>query len=242
MAPRNSVSKHSLHAAMPSPESSSASEPESSDDEQHQLSDKIADTFVDNEFEGRQVFIPEGSLDDILTPTTISDQLLSCIDGEKDEAPCDFDELVKFIRFRAKKLFAICVCAKIKGHDLFQAMMLFQKHGFTDDRLPVKPFPRKGKAKARDHELGMLDKYIWDKETIRDFCERQWRFLAPVFEIATGSHSPPKDWHDFQHYHILPFIKKFNEGSANGSFGRVYKCQIHPKHMSPNPPVSPYHA
>ena len=64
-----------------------------------------------------------------------------------------------------------------------------------------------------------------DQPAIRQFCERQWLALAPIFELSSSA---------VRHYNFAPgTIMPFLEGEAlrSGGFGEVWKVRIHPAHQ-----------
>jgi len=166
------------------------------------------------------LFVPEGALDELVTEATIRKILgIESAEGEKD--------LVNFIKTRAKKLFAISVYSgvysSIEEKRILKSMKRFFKAAFTDQELPVE----QPALNVKNHCLYSVDKF-WDYHKTFRFAHEQWKFLAPVFKVATEDHHN----HDFQCLHILPFIKKCEEGSASGAFGQVSKYELHPSHVS----------
>ncbi|KAM5356863.1 hypothetical protein ACJ41O_003509 [Fusarium nematophilum] len=64
----------------------------------------------------------------------------------------------------------------------------------------------------------------WDFDAIRDFCNHQWGFCAPVLSAGKVNH-------DLHQNAILPFIKKYADSADKGAFGRVTKYEIHESHL-----------
>ncbi|KAF2653766.1 hypothetical protein K491DRAFT_602167 [Lophiostoma macrostomum CBS 122681] len=125
---------------------------------------------------------------------------------------------------------------------LRDALLLFKDCGFDDSCLPaedpadsepevVRSTLTTGKARKSFEDVQELDqlrnkssKICWRPRKITQFCENQWKFLAPVF--STRKHN-----YDVRSMAILPFISKYFE-VGQGSFGRVYKYEIHPDHIT----------
>ena len=198
----------------------------SSDDEVPELGDLVADKCAKSQFKKeRKKFMPEGELAAIVTEAVVKE--LSEFGEDEDE----FQELVAFILTRAIKVFTITVLISIEERKLHDAMAAFKKHGFSDEKLPIKEFKKK-----EEHELASFGG-PWKPKMIREFYDKQWTFIAPVIRAAT---SERQSNYDFEHLRILPFIKRFDEGFDKGSFGQVSKYRIHPSHLDdPEEPVDP---
>ncbi|KAK4182114.1 hypothetical protein QBC35DRAFT_421252 [Podospora australis] len=174
-----------------------------------------------------QRFLPEGSLDDLIDTDAI---LWELEDEEELTRRTDLRDLTEFIDTRARKLFAITIRhLGFSGSDLRKTMQLFKDKGFDDKQLPLKPLQSLGDYS--EHQLAAfnagLRRPIWSMSQIEHFFAGQWKFLVPVFEIATE-----KQYHqDFARACILPFTKSYTARSDKGSFGQVYKYQVHPNHV-----------
>ncbi|KAL2128804.1 hypothetical protein VTI74DRAFT_8610 [Chaetomium olivicolor] len=191
------------------------------------LSKKIMRCEVPSEFhKGNYEFVPEGSL----TPVVSKEAIRWGLDDDDLEWTKELDDLVEFIHARAKKLFAITVrYIGLEPSSLRKAMRLFKdgpNGGFTDDNLPVEP-----QEEDKDHILasfnGKLRRPIWTDVRIDIFCTNQWKFLAPILNVATKHQYN----HDFERACILPFTKRYEAESDRGAFGQVYKYGIHPNHL-----------
>lgn len=77
-----------------------------------------------------------------------------------------------------------------------------------------------------DRDLPITIQPEWKKQAwFAEFCEHQWKFLAPVFSTARYNHNLEED-------HILPFVSKESD-SGRGSFGVVSQYTLHDKHLDP---------
>ena len=96
-------------------------------------------------------------------------------------------------------------------------MRYFMSIPFTDGKLPVT-------KKDLIGHVGSLPN-LWSELRIYNFCQEQWRFLAPVF-------SQQKFKFDLKPDHVLPFMEKSSGGDVKeGAFGRVFRVRIHPAHQ-----------
>ncbi|EUC46749.1 hypothetical protein COCMIDRAFT_35616 [Bipolaris oryzae ATCC 44560] len=179
---------------------------ESSSDEETgprpQLRPMITDRLVKSAFEKTPLrFVPEGNVQDIITEGMIQISLGIDTPVSKREG-----EMIKFIKSRAKKVFAIVVY--MNAGDCMDIMKSLKRKGIDDDSLPIKD----------QRDLGRKD---WAP----DFFEKQWQFNAPVFSTTRFNH-------DLEESHILPFITK-KVDSQRGSFGVVSQYVVHRNHLDP---------
>jgi hypothetical protein len=144
-------------------------------------------------------FVPEGIIDELVTERAIR-KSLRITNSTPEE-----DELVTFVRLRAKKAFATTVYCKSNTN---RAMRWFQKNNIDDEDLPIKQKTQ-----------------LWATSWRSDFYEDQWKFFAPVFSTTQYSH-------DLEEAHILPFVGK-SVDSGRGSFGVVSRYDVHGNHLEP---------
>lgn len=137
--------------------------------------------------------------------------------------------LVDFILSRARRVFLICL--QSRQRHIHMKMIMFMKHGFDDDQLPVKEIPSTDiKVLDNEHPFSTINSAYRDKEhrelwRVRDidaFCRDQFMFLAPIL-------STTKVLHDFGR-RTLPFIS-VGSSSRQGTFGTVEKYEVHPAHF-----------
>jgi hypothetical protein len=60
---------------------------------------------------------------------------------------------------------------------------------------------------------------------LSEFCDEQWKFLAPVFSTTQYNHN-------LEEAHIIPFVRK-SQSSGEGSFGVVSQYVVHKRHIDP---------
>ncbi|KAK3335918.1 hypothetical protein B0T19DRAFT_395724 [Cercophora scortea] len=143
------------------------------------LGSRIASRFVESAFdETKQLFLPEGLLDELVTP----DAAISFIFPGTQSEP------------GGKKVFAISICTSFEDKNLLKVMTQFRKAKFHDNCLPITP---ENRHKFRCFQNSPL----FDELKFQTFYQKQWAFLTPVFsnnnlklELHPGT--------------ILPFIRK----------------------------------
>lgn len=171
-------------------------------------------------------FLPQGALDSLITKKTIFRAMgITC--ATKSDSILAF-----YILTKAKRLFATAVYIGLPPRVLHKAMRLFLLHNFQDSKLPLEEMNGKqflsNKKSGVQHPLIRMEGRRFGKETIwtfprvHAFLEEQFKFLAPVMSTRQPNH-------DFGN-RILPFVKK-HAAQAEGSFGLIYKYEIHPDHI-----------
>lgn len=183
------------------------------------LSDQIIYDYAISKFDSEEKhFLPAGTLEKLVTKAAILKELhneeeeqASSADHTPPEVP-EIEEITEFIDQKAKKLFAISIVSSLRGEDLLNAMFDLKEVGFTDASLPI--------------EKALLDKHYndaWSRTRIHNFCQEQWKFLAPEFSLQSPNF-------DLKVGHILPFISK-SSTPKEGAFGQVFKVEIHEAHQ-----------
>lgn len=190
--------------------------------------------MVESDFDKSKRFMPGGALDDVIK----IDFILAAMDVRQSNE--QINSLVEYVLKNAKKLFSISAYVGLVQEDLQIAMELFKDAAFDDSKLPIgrtqssSPAPNASvpnptfTADAAHRILSMLHQpnktRVWRQmKTAREFFDKQWMFLAPVF-------STDKPARDVSALSILPFTKKQPKPNK-GSFGQVFKCQIHTDHI-----------
>lgn len=184
------------------------------------LSDQIIDNYALSKFDSEEKhFLPAGTLGKLVTKAAILKEL-ECVPpaSTADFTPAedhDIKEITEFIDQKAKTSFAIAVVSGLHGADLFDSMLDLKEDGFTDSSLPMNKTTLE-KYHSRDDQL-------WSRTRIHNFCQEQWKFLAPVFSMKE-----PKFY--LEHGHILPIISK-SDTPKEGAFGQVFAVEIHEAHQ-----------
>jgi hypothetical protein len=162
---------------------------------------------------GSHEFIPTGTY-----------QTLKFINGDVVRAELGLakggdERLVKFILGPATKVFLIHLCLARDVNTIRQHMTNFMQTGFTDEMLPVTLDFCNASPAFRSK--------AWSPASRRNFCARQWPFLAPVFSERTSILNLDME--------PLPFIKILGSTQSGGS-SFVHRVRIHPDHLKlPNP-------
>lgn len=187
------------------------------------LSERLVGLLTNSVFDRQErPFVPENSLNDVIA----TDSIFMAMDVEE---PTEDDYLLAdFILKRAKKIFAIAVDIELQDSNLRRAMLLFRDREFDDDKLPIEYTLNSSLASPTINvlaalEVGVQQKRIWTNKKVMLFNDSQWKFLSPVFSMDRFNY-------DFKPHTILPFISK-DINVDKGSFGQVFKYEIHPCHF-----------
>ncbi|KAL2679081.1 hypothetical protein Neosp_009838 [[Neocosmospora] mangrovei] len=204
------------------------------------LSELIFDTLVKSKFDKTErPFSPEGSIDKYITRASIT-RALGANDSTVDE------DLIDFILKKAKRVFAIAIYSRLENDQLRKAMEFFKSHSMSDDGLPFvkaqwgehaeEPPGLEDPAEPPHHSYDSNESAdgdyddgedvdeTWSKISIDGFCKEQWAFCAPVFSTDTINHDLEPDT-------VIPITAKDTISMAQGSFGSVYRCQVHKSHL-----------
>jgi len=162
-------------------------------------------------------YLPENAIKEVIVQTAI-EQELAKIEKSPIEQTAKWDrerrsQLATWIRTKAPKVFAITIQCDFEPSLLLLAMAVFQKLGFTDEKLPIDDKP--------PSEHVFLPR-IWNQLKIVHFRENQWKCLAPVFIQQKYSY-------DLKAQCIFPFT---SDGAQrkDGAFSSVYRVTIHKDH------------
>lgn len=163
--------------------------------------------------EKKDFYLPNGCVEELITQSTIRENLKYYADISEQTL------LVDFIEQRAKKVFAITILL-VKDDELWQAMTRFQEHGFIDSLLPVSDIDG---SDVRNIREAFSDGKLWNLWRKFEFEKKQWMFLAPVF-------TQHQLIYKFERDHILPF-KSVSSKVKEGTFGDVFEVEIHESHQ-----------
>ncbi|EEU38356.1 uncharacterized protein NECHADRAFT_77025 [Fusarium vanettenii 77-13-4] len=192
---------------------------------------QIRTKLVKSVFDEAEVyFLPNGSLDSLITKESVVRELLS----SKAQHKAEVESLAEFILISAKKLFGIVIL--LTDPTLYQLirkrMEVFRNKGMTDSNLPlqgswwVENFSTGaiGDTKIEDVSDRSIFGYdeLWPISTVEYFCIIQHRFLAPVFSSTGLSY-------DFEPDTILPFTERDTDLSQPAWNIRY---RIHEKHIN----------
>jgi hypothetical protein len=182
------------------------------------LGDAILNRFVIATFhDPDRVYLPENAIKELIVQGAIEQEL-----AKIERCPTEYtarwnherrSRLATWIRNNARKVFAIVIRCDFEPFPLLLAMVVFQKHEFTDERLPMVD-----KVPGQD----IFPPGIWYRLKIDHFQENQWKFLAPVFIQQEYNY-------DLKPQCIFPFV---SDGAIpkDGAFSSVYRVTIHKDH------------
>ncbi|KAH7398564.1 hypothetical protein BKA66DRAFT_483928 [Pyrenochaeta sp. MPI-SDFR-AT-0127] len=184
------------------------------------LADQILPLFVKSTFDEQpRDYLPEHSLEELLTEGKIEDELKSGnTDQEIDEE--EIQELTSWISNHALKVFAITLQCDGSPVFLLQAMLQFKDCNFNDKCLPIKD-PRSFPALPRPEAFE--DDELWSDFKHNKFFKEQWICLVPVFGPQTYDYNLSAQC-------ILPFTKR-DVGAKGGAFSSVYRVHVHECHL-----------
>jgi hypothetical protein len=194
--------------------SSSDSEDPSSDssssgkEKEKSLVDQIAMKLERSIFD-RHDFLPEGCIETLITEATVMKEM-----GITEETKEESRKLLGFILKDGRKIFAILLLSGFEGKTLREVITQFRRKKIGDASLPITD-----KTKV---PFFISPKQHWNEWWIRNFYERQWILLAPVFSSERLNLQLRAD-------HVLPFTSQDND-IKSGAFGEVHQVTVHPKH------------
>lgn len=178
------------------------------------LEDQIVGSYERAEFPPGwgQDYVPEGCLERLITKESIIREFT-----RKDESGGEKnvdEDLPDYVLRSAKKLLAISLLNGVNTRDLHRAMNIFKSSGFDDAKLPVN---------STNQLESPWSELQWSAVKLRDFKEKQWKFLVPIFrekEIKL----------ELESLHILPFTLATKD-TKQGTFGNVWEVTIHESHL-----------
>jgi hypothetical protein len=125
--------------------------------------------------------------------------------------------LALWILRQAPRLFIVVTQCQLEPIKLVLAMSNFRHREFTDKSLPISRHAPKQQLDT------VFYKKLWTATQRRNFLDKQWEVLVPVF-------SPDHYDHDLAPECILPFTLLRTIDNA-GAFSSVYQVRIHEDHQ-----------
>lgn len=186
------------------------------------LVDRLLRNLVKSSFDKKKEFWPHGCIEQIVTHETILEELesSSLVSRRAEQADqVNLSELVDFFLHGSRALFAIVLCCNIQGDRLFRVRKQFKKLKLKDSSLPIV----EDDVKRIFYSSSGSVRSPWNGPSVRNFCEYQWKAVAPVFDNNT------REW-KLHSDDVLPFTRASRRGSS-GTFGEVHKVVIHPSHQ-----------
>ncbi|KAI0523946.1 hypothetical protein F5B22DRAFT_423512 [Xylaria bambusicola] len=188
------------------------------------LRDEINDSLVESAFDSGRRFLPEGSLDRLVTSENVLG-VLTYLGANTEE----IQSLVDFVLTKARKIFIVIVNTDMIN--VSDALESCRRSGVTDRHLPL---PRelincggmKNHSTRKDcqHEveLEVFHEKPWRRSAISAFYHAQWQFLAPSF-------TPYHRDMTLDVRAILPFVHVGRDARV-GFFSEVYEVELHRDH------------
>lgn len=186
------------------------------------LVDQLLKNLVKSSFDKKKEFWPRGCIEQIVTHETIIEELesSSLVSRRAEQADqVTLSALVDFFLHGSRALFAIVLCCNFQGDRLFRAMKHFKRLNLKDSSLPIV----EDDVKHVFYSSSGSVRSPWNGPSVRNFCEYQWKAVAPVFDNNTREWTLHSD-------DVLPFTRASLRGSS-GTFGEVHKVVIHPSHQ-----------
>jgi hypothetical protein len=228
---------------------SSSTESNIEDDLLQVLKDRLCGKYMKtSKFEKTpREFLPRDQFKRILSdlPTNRTDGndeahiVLQLMHREPENASKDDRVLADYVLKSAMKVFLIVI--RIKFDHLHAAMTLFKDNNKGDSDLPFDVWDRdKLNDDLENHPFVLMEKRkkpktrtIWKLNSIHEFHNAQWEFLAPVISTAK--------WNCNFGLRTMPFTEK-GATPSSGAHGIVRSYTVHPAHFEDlSRPVSVQH-
>lgn len=217
------------------------------------LLEKISESLIDSKFDTGPVrkFAPNGLIRGLVLPNAVRDTLAKGLSSGQEVD----QDLVDYVVFRARKLFAICIKLHLEKSRLSKAMILFKENSISDDDLPLEetklPPPV---LKVEDDGDKQDDEDDWDKssrkslgaeDTTVSFTstkkfdpkllemdpERKRCFIeSEQWVFLTPVFSTKNDTQDLKQSSVLPFPRR-DEVTEEGGFGIISRIEIQEGHI-----------
>jgi hypothetical protein len=182
------------------------------------LTSQILHSFTEANFhDPPRRYLPRRKIEDLINQDSVKREL----DKIPEAYKVKFDEgqrslLAAWVTKHARKVFATALQCDLEPYHLLLAMAVFQHQNFTDDRLPLPDHQKKRPPPE------VFPAAIWAPLKLDNFCDRQWKFLVPIFTKDEYNR-------DFSEKYIFPFT---SDGAVpkDGAFSSVFRVKIHPDH------------
>lgn len=190
------------------------------------LEDRIRDNLLES-YDGKE-FLPKNAIEKLASAEIVRFHLKASLKVTPDDVT--LASLVDYVTNPiepAKKLFLLLsFCEEL------EELGRFSNAGFRDKHLPI----------AIERDTAITDRYrynvrspdsnqfwdvfsTWKAKNLEDFNDKQWRFLAPVFE-----NDPTKFEHNLGHRCPLPILRRIGH-EKGGNFSTVFEVEIHEAHQ-----------
>jgi hypothetical protein len=194
------------------------------------LVEQILKSFQSSNFDGLpRDFLPIDAFERLATKSAIFDELNrlggevnNLVNSQREKLLLTYNteelqDLATWVFNEARRLFLITICCDLRPLHLVLAMDCFRKTEVSDVSLPLSD-PRSTPPPATTWVQS-----VWTPSRLRDFYEKQWKILVPVFGPQTYDYN-------FERQCTLPFLKE-ESAARTGAFGSVYKIKIPRQHL-----------
>jgi hypothetical protein len=169
-------------------------------------------------------FFPQHEVEFLIQRERVKSTLLENIANIKGN---DLEALVNYVMADAKQVFLTLIFS-----NMVKRINTLYNKGFKDQDLPV--FINQQYQICEPDSNTRLDCFVeWGSQDSLDFCEKQWIFLAPVFQQKKFNY-------EFYDDHRLPFLPVKEKMTSSGHFGEVKRLLLHPAHYERGSDVSSF--
>ncbi|KAI5464981.1 kinase-like domain-containing protein [Mariannaea sp. PMI_226] len=181
---------------------------------------EINKSLVESRFENPRKFLPEDAIRQLTTEKKIQPLL-----------PNASQELIHFIRKKAKRVFLTAAFDHPADVNLNEFAELLQRFNFTDSNLPIDDISYNGSCewfeeRGRDcceHDPELEVFHDWEESSVTRFFENQFQFNSPVFK-KTGSAE------QISENSIMPFTW-VSPITKDGHFSSVREAKLRTDHQ-----------
>jgi len=222
-------------------------------------SDTISRSLKASNFDTGAVrsFAPNGSMRSLILPDVVRATLAKGL--HKGQSEVDQD-IVDYVVFRARNLFAICLMQHLEGPKLLEAMIRLKMHSISDADLPLegtkvpRPNPKTNNQNNEDGDgdsdsdsdgeesshdsvssasVGELHSRLREIDPEKEIWDysRQKNFIDTLqWQFLAPVFSTKDDAQDFKKSCVLPFPSR-STGTEGGGFGIVARIEIQDGHI-----------
>ena len=220
-------------------------------------SDTISRSLKASNFDTGAVrsFAPNGSMRSLILPDVVRATLAKGLQKGQNEVDQD---IVDYVVFRARNLFAICLMQHLEGSKLLEAMIRFKMHSISDADLPLegtevpRPDPESddqddedgdgdsdsdGEESSHDSvssaSVGELNSRLREIDPEKEIWQysREREFIETLqWQFLAPVFSTKDDAQDFKKSCVLPFPSR-SAGTEGGGFGIVARIEIQDGHI-----------
>jgi hypothetical protein len=168
------------------------------------------------------IFFPKNKIEALVQSDRVKSTLREIFEDITDK---DVKELEEYVMTHAKRVFLTLVLSRTVKY-----IKKLSSADVKDKTLPVSI--HQGRQVCEMTSAILLDGFAnWKTDDIERFCQKQWIFLAPVFQQGEFSYT-------FRVDQPLPFIPAKVPATGSEHYGIVRRFQLHPAHYQKESNVS----